>query len=491
MALRVRRSVPITPSLKRRCPRRAVVMNLDALSTIQSFLDRQTLLACMLACRDLYLSGVRFLLRFDTSLTTDAHVESFAAFVARDRRTRLHLLRHFSLDFRDKTSASVPLAKELLLDVLKYSPLLERLVIEGFTSSLGDDTTVVRLITHLRHLKELHILVSRDTAPALLSDLSAPVAKLDIHVLDDLGEPWEAMPMVTRFTRSLEELCLSALVTLTSLPNRAVFPRMHRLSLNGAYFRHVSPLLYAFPNLNELYVAYAHLHSHEIEETRATNIAAQAVRRWEKLDDLSGVLRALYVAAIEADVHKMSIQLVDCLETDIARLHAVLDTTCPRVLNLDFLLRLVRELPHMVPIDAGKNLKALRLCISMAACTPDMCAESILDGIYGLLAPFSSLTHLTVRLFCPDWSTDSREAYRDRVAAFRGMEINSIAERIVEEVPSLKHLMLDICPGATLVQENGPQLSSGRAAEYWECRDEHVALGEWAAGERIMADIGL
>ncbi|VDB87107.1 unnamed protein product [Peniophora sp. CBMAI 1063] len=491
MALRLRRSVPITPSLKRRCPRRAVVMNLDALSTIQSFLDRQTLLACMMTSKDLYHSGVRFLLRFDTSLTTDAHVQSFAAFVARDRRTRLHLLRHFSLEISDTTSSAVPLAKDLLLDVLSYSPLLEKLVIEGFTSSLGDDTTVVRLITHLRHLKELHILVSRDTAPALLSDLSAPVAKLDIHVLDDLGDPWEAMPMVTRFTRSLEELCLSALVTLTSLPNHAVFPRMHRLSLNGAYFRHVAPLLFAFPNLNELYVAYAHLHQHEIEDTRASNIAAQAVRRWEKLDDLSGVLRALYVAAIDADVHRMSIQLVDCLETDIMRLNAVLEPTRPRVLNLDFLLRLVRELPNMIPEEAGKNLQALRLCINMAACTPDMCAESILDGIYGLLAPFSSLTHLTVRLFCPDWSTDSREAYRDRVAAFRGMEIHSIAERVVEEVPNLRHLMLDICPGATLTQTDGPQLSSGRAAEYWECREGQVALGEWAEGERLMTDVGL
>lgn len=64
------------------------------------------------------------------------------------------------------------------------------------------------------------------------------------------------------------------------------------------------------------------------------------------------------------------------------------------------------------------------------------------EGIYGLLAPFSSLTHLTLRLFCPDWSTDSREAYRERVAAFRGMEVYSIAQRIVEEVPGLRYISL-------------------------------------------------
>ncbi|KZV72519.1 hypothetical protein PENSPDRAFT_750823 [Peniophora sp. CONT] len=406
--------------------------------------------------------------------------------------TPLHDLRHFSFDRTNKTLASDALANERLTGALRYSPLLEQLLIEGFACSPEDDISVVGLVTHLRHLKKLRIFPSRDTAHALLSNLSSPIEKLDIHVYDDLGEPWDIMPALTRFVPSLEELCLSALVTLTSPPNRAVFPRMPRLSLNGAYFRHVSPLLYAFPNLNELHVAYAHLHSHEVEETRATNIAAQAVRRWEKLDDLSGMLRALYVAAIEADAQdEHNLQLVDCLETDIARLHAVLDTTCPRVLNLDFLLRLVRELPHMVPIDAGKDLQALRLCISMAACTPDMCAESILDGICGLLAPFSSLTHLTIRLFCPDWSTDSREAYRDRVAVFRGMEINPIAERIMEEVPSLRHVMLDLSPGATLVQPDGSQLSCSRAKEYWECRRGNAELGEWTTGQRVMAEIGL
>ena len=51
--------------------------------------------------------------------------------------------------------------------------------------------------------------------------------------------------------------------------------------------------------------------------------------------------------------------------------------------------------------------------------------------------------------------------------------------------------MLDICPGATLVQPDGPQLSSGRAAEYWDCRDGEVELGEWGAGERLMTDVGL
>ncbi|KAI0029296.1 hypothetical protein K488DRAFT_88869 [Vararia minispora EC-137] len=475
----------VKAAFPRRCPRRAVIMNLDTLSCIQSFLDRPTLVTSMLTCSDLYASGVRSLLQFDIILRCDASIRSFSAFLNRDRRTRLYLLRNFSLNFCE-TTAFFNTVKALLIDILTHSLRLEKLRLGGCISSLGDDNDVVARITALQHLRELHIHVSRDNAPSLLSDLQAPVEKLDIHVLDDLGDPWEAMPMVTRFSSSLEELCLSALVTLTSIRSSAVFPKMRRLSLNGAYFRHVGPLVAAFPNLDELYVAYAHLHTNEIEDARAANQHAQKIARWRRLDDLSGVLRALYVAAITSDVYRMSIQLVDCLESDVHRLSIVLVSARPRVLHLDFLLRVVHSLPAMIP--PSERLIHLRLSINMAACTPDTSSGAILDGLYELVRQQTKLEHLFLRVFCCEWSTSDQEAYNERIIPFRGMVAHEIVQAFAVAVPSLRQILVLIEPNATLLSPDGNTMqASDRFA--WTVDLDGSVRTEFEVGSQAMSTV--
>ncbi|KAI0312552.1 hypothetical protein OF83DRAFT_1176519 [Amylostereum chailletii] len=480
-------------SLTARIP---LVMNLDALITIQSFLDKASLLCYMQTCWTLHASGIRYLLDLDIPLRSESAVASFALFLRResavasfalflrrDRKTRLFLLRKFTLEFASSSTQCPSIVKDVLLDVLRNSDRLHKLHIDGLAYSLGGDSRIISTIALLPRLQQLQLIVTRDTARSLLAELRSPVQKLDINVLDDFGDPFEALPSVARFAPSLQELTLSSLVTLTDARTshpHAVFPHMTRLSLNGSFFRDIDPLISTFPNLLSLYVSYAHLQAHEIEDVRRANQLAQARSAWPRLDDLSGVLRALYVAAVACEVHRMSIHMVDCLDADLAKLSAVLSAARPVVLRLDFLLRLVDALPTMIP--PSPRMSHLCLKINMVACPPDATAAQVLQ---------LPLQYLSLRFFCPDWTTCDRDWFADRITVFEGMRLPAIARDLHSKCPTLRHVLLEIDPAATLVVD-GATTPSSRYLGYWHV-DGGAGLveGPYDAGARVMNAVGL
>lgn len=277
----------------------------DILLKIMRVADAKTICAFMHTRKEFYKMGIEYLLQDGVSLTTDAHIESFDAFILTDPSSRLPLLRHLTLA-RGPENSTNPIWTGLLINKL-FSNLAAHGRVLTLTVRYSEDLlcsweelphTIARLST-LEHLKITSV---GPKGFLVLENLSSCLLSAHISVDEKLWDEEESFPTLALSPSSHNAMRRMSLSGFSGCwPPKVPFPNVTSLTLRHGRIPRTLELVRCFPNLRELRMLFVDiLPGESLAEERVINQKQQ--RRfgtWTSLRRFSGSPRALFVLAIQ------------------------------------------------------------------------------------------------------------------------------------------------------------------------------------------------
>ncbi|KAL1943167.1 hypothetical protein VTO73DRAFT_4242 [Trametes versicolor] len=280
----------------------------DILLKIMRLADAKTICAFMQTRKEFYKMGAEYLLQDGVSLTTDAHIESFDAFILTDPSSRLPLLRHLTLA-RSPENSTNPIWTGLLINKL-FSNLAAHGRLLTLTVRYSEDLlcsweelphTVARLST-LEHLKITSV---GPQGFLMLENLSSCLLSAHISLNEELWDEEESFPALALSSSSRNFMQRMSLSGFSGCwPPKVPFPNVTSLALRHGRIPRTLELVRCFPSLRELRMLFVDiLPGESLAEERVINQEQQ--RRfgtWTSLRRFSGSSRALFVLAIQSHI---------------------------------------------------------------------------------------------------------------------------------------------------------------------------------------------
>lgn len=280
----------------------------DILLKIMRLADAKTICAFMQTRKEFYKMGAEYLLQDGVSLVTDAHIESFDAFILTDPSSRLPLLRHLTLA-RSPENSTNPIWTGLLINKL-FSNLAAHGRLLTLTVRYSEDLlcsweelphTIARLST-LEHLKITSV---GPKGFLVLENLSSCLLSAHISIDEKLWDEEESFPTLAlspSFHTTMQRMSLSGFSGCC--PPKVPFPNVTSLTLRHGRIPRTLELVRCFPKLRELRMLFVDiLPGKSLAEERVINQKQQ--RRfgtWTSLRRFSGSPKALFVLAIQTHI---------------------------------------------------------------------------------------------------------------------------------------------------------------------------------------------
>ncbi|TFK83922.1 hypothetical protein K466DRAFT_602440 [Polyporus arcularius HHB13444] len=323
---------------------RAIILNLDILQIILSFVPRVDLLSVSCTSRFLREWAIKELLSRPVRIRLPKELESWCRFFLADENRPAHV-RDLSIYLEDLESVSQRRAK-LLLKFLQRATRLRRLFLGLAEIALNADPEIPSAISRLPALESFAVdPFCRDaqaTTNEIIANMTSRLKVLSLYAAIHGGELWgyDIPRMLAPHREHLEELCLD-------FPDVRVlelhFPNLHTLKIpvNDQQPR-PSSMFKSFPNLRHLslfqdllsYDHFAAVPEDLYSALRQSRMSEESGRRvWSSLDTLRGLLILLYVVGLTCPVRRLEIEGYSGNAHDAAV--DVVKSTCPQKLLLD------------------------------------------------------------------------------------------------------------------------------------------------------------
>ncbi len=326
---------------------RSIILNVDILQIILSFLPRGDLLSVSSTSRFWREWAIKELLSRPVNLGLPKELESWCRFVLADenRPTRV---RDLSIHLEDLGSISKRRAR-LLVKFLERATRLRRLFIGLGEAVFDADPGVPSAISRLPALESFEVdpwsADAQETLNEILLDMKSRLKFLSLHVAFhylDGRELWkyEIPRMLAPHREHLEELHLDSPDTRVL---EICYPRLRTLKTPVTEVQpRPSSMFKAFPSLRHLSLSpdllsedpFAAIPEDRYPALRHSRVSEQSGGRvWSSLDTLQGLLIPLYVVGLTCPVRRLEIQRYIVGAHDAAV--DVVKSACPQKLVLD------------------------------------------------------------------------------------------------------------------------------------------------------------
>ncbi|TFK88977.1 hypothetical protein K466DRAFT_50215 [Polyporus arcularius HHB13444] len=325
---------------------KAIILNLDILRIILSFLPRVDILSVSRTSRFLREWAIKELLFTPIDIDLPNKLESWCRFVLADEN-RPAYVRDLSIRLEDPRSINNQRA-ELLLTFLQRATRLRRLYVGSGEAVFGADPGIPFAISRLPALESFEVdpwcADAQETSNEILMDMKSRLKVLSLHVAFHLDRSilWtHDIPRVLAPHREhLQELRLEHLdVRVLEL----CYPSLRTLKIPVADEQpRPSSMFQAFPGLRHLSLSpdllgngpFSTIPKESYPALRHSRQSEQSGGRvWSSLDTLRGPLMQLYVVGLACPVRRLEIQGYNAYVHDAAV--EIVRSACPQKLVLD------------------------------------------------------------------------------------------------------------------------------------------------------------
>lgn len=364
---------------------RSPALHVDILLDIMDVSSRSTVAALMRTCRDLYYEGPRRILGGgpyvrDSPGDTDAFLRSFCLFLLAERGTRFRYLRQIYFVvwwIKNKDVA------DMLYECVKKMSHLEVLVfVIDLDAMLDVHPGLGDAFAELRTVKHLEVSSTGKKCYNMLRNMRSPLVSVQLKLWqEDEDDELPATPdlnpiaLLAHSRETLQHLQCEAWDRHRFPAGSPIYPAMRNLTLDCEELPIAAALVQAYPELSHLSLGWVNYDLPSdtaalvnlLDVKRTENLRAQrGIRGWQKLNEVSGSIGALFALGLCCPVEKLLPNEVKS-DADLIMLAVLLEHTRPVHLRLNTLGAFFDERPFDLPAtlhkDGGSALRTLDIAI--------------------------------------------------------------------------------------------------------------------------------
>ena len=332
------------------------------------------LLGLMATCRAAYQAGIPYLLKGPVNLRgTPKHISSFHSFMGHDINYRAPLIHTMRLCYPfEWGSKSGSVENSMLLrdfsQTLKQCHNLRRLEIFGNEAWFYLNREFYCTLISLENLTSLLLDDPQANVVPHKTYLATPSFVDSAGYGQEVNKPAPLVWGALEIGRNIEVLHLERL-EFGKDSSKAIFPRVHTLSVGERRCGDIHPFITHFPKLRALILQPTQPHGRSrIMELRSRfpNINIQKTVCWDSLDYFAGTLRDLYALSPQCHIRHISTIVSKASDLHIPLIWPI-TLQVVRPLHLTVQLHLagwkVDELPDVVPPEVGLEVTHVNLTI--------------------------------------------------------------------------------------------------------------------------------
>ncbi|EIW52501.1 uncharacterized protein TRAVEDRAFT_52945 [Trametes versicolor FP-101664 SS1] len=364
---------------------RSPTLHVDILLDIMDVSSTSTVAVLMRTCRALYYAGPRYVLKDgpfvrDSPGDTDAFLRSFCLFLLAERGIRFRYLRQIYFGVWWIQNKDVA---DMLYECVKKMTHLEVLVfVIDLDAMLDVHPGLGDAFAELRTVKHLEVSSTGKKCYSMLRSMRSQLVDVQLKLWqEDEDDELPATPDLNPVTllahsrESLQRLQCEAWDCHRFPAGSPIYPAMRNLTLDCEELPTTAALVQAYPELSHLTLRWADYDLPSdtaalvnlLEAKRTGNLRAQrGIRGWQKLNEVSGSMGALFALGLCCHVENLLPNEVKS-DADLVMLAVLLEHTRPAYLRLNTLGAFFDERPFDLPAtlhkDGASALRTLDIAI--------------------------------------------------------------------------------------------------------------------------------